>query len=132
MFRAPLLLTGGTGQVDQAVLRHAEERAPDIAQTLLCVTEQWRAHLDIWHFVNSGEASWYDLAATIFVDLDQRGLITFALNANPNPQYPTPATRPSNSHLSMAAILRDFGIKQRHWLTRLMGYLLNVSKYKRI
>jgi dTDP-4-dehydrorhamnose reductase len=89
--------------------------ASDIADALLAVTENPAAQYGTWHFVNSGEASWYDLAAYLFYNMRQRGLATPVLNAIPTSQYPTPAVRPSNSRLSTAAIKRDFGIEPRHW-----------------
>ena len=89
--------------------------ASDIARVLLTVVERTPAQYGTWHFVNDGEASWYDLAAHIFADMRQRGLGTPALNAISTSQYPTPAVRPSNSRLSTSAIQRDFGIQPRHW-----------------
>lgn len=89
--------------------------ASDIADALLAVTENPAAQYGTWHFVNSGEASWHDLAAYIFAHIQKRGLATPVLNAIPTSQYPTPAVRPSNSRLSTAAIQRDFGIQPRHW-----------------
>jgi dTDP-4-dehydrorhamnose reductase len=89
--------------------------AQDIAKTLLVVAEQLPEQSGTWHFVNGGYASWYDLAARIFANMDQRGLATPVLKAIPSSQYPTPAKRPSNSRLSTLAIQRDFGIQPRHW-----------------
>ena len=89
--------------------------AQDIAETLLVVAEHLPERCGTWHFVNSGDASWHDLAVRIFANMDQRGLPTPVLNAIPSSQYPTPAKRPSNSRLSTFAIQRDFGIKPRHW-----------------
>jgi dTDP-4-dehydrorhamnose reductase len=89
--------------------------ALDIAETLLVVAEHLHEQSGTWHFVNSGDASWYDLAARIFANMDQRGLPTPALKSIPSSQYPTPAKRPSNSRLSTLAIQRDFGVKPRHW-----------------
>ena len=89
--------------------------ALDIAETLLVVAEHLPEQCGTWHFVNSGDASWHDLAARIFANMDQRGLATPVLKAIPSSQYPTPAKRPSNSRLSTLAIQRDFGIKPRHW-----------------
>ncbi|MCC5610847.1 dTDP-4-dehydrorhamnose reductase [Nostoc sp. CHAB 5834] len=89
--------------------------ASDIAQTLLVIAEQAHARHGTWHFVNSGQASWFDLAARIFAEMKRLGLPTPVLNAIPTSKYPTPARRPSNSRLSTAAIERDFGIRPRHW-----------------
>ncbi|MCO4093015.1 MAG: dTDP-4-dehydrorhamnose reductase [Sphingorhabdus sp.] len=89
--------------------------ATDIAQALLSVAEHPHAQHGTWHFVNGGEASWFDLSARIFANMTQRGLTTPDLHAIPTSQYPTPAERPRNSRLSTAAIQRDFGIIPRHW-----------------
>lgn len=89
--------------------------ASDIADALLAVTEHPHAQYGTWHFVNSGEASWFELAAYIFANMRRRGLATPSLNAIPTSQYPTPAERPINSRLSTSAIQRDFGIQPRHW-----------------
>lgn len=89
--------------------------ALDIAETLLVVADHLPEQCGTWHFVNSGDASWYDLAARIFANMDQRGLPTAVLRAIPSSQYPTPAKRPSDTRLSTFAIQRDFGIKPRHW-----------------
>lgn len=89
--------------------------ASDIADALLAVAARPQAQFGTWHFVNGGEASWHDLAAYIFADMQRRGLTTPVLNAIPTSQYPTPAVRPSNSRLSTLAIQRDFGIQPRHW-----------------
>ena len=89
--------------------------ASDIADALLAITKNPHSQYGTWHFVNGGEASWYDLAAHIFADMQQRSLPTPILNAIPTSKYPTPAVRPSNSRLSTAAIQRDFGIQPRHW-----------------
>lgn len=89
--------------------------ASDIAKTLLAVAEQMDSQFGTWHFVNSGEASWYDLAVRIFATMERRGLSTPILNAISTSQYPTAAQRPCNSRLSTTAIQRDFGLEPRHW-----------------
>ena len=89
--------------------------AQDIAETLLVVAEKLPEQCGTWHFVNGGDASWHDLAARIFANMDRRGLPAPVLKAIPSSHYPTPAKRPSNSRLSTLAIQRDFGIKPRHW-----------------
>ena len=88
--------------------------ASDIAQALLNVAHQ-NGLYGTWHFVNGGEASWFDLATRLFAEMKRRGLNTPVMQAIPTSQYPTPAKRPGNSRLSTAAIERDFGILPRHW-----------------
>lgn len=130
IIRTAWVVSAGSANFINTMIRLASERpeinvvndqlgcpsnASDIAQTLLAVTENPHAQYGTWHFVNDGEASWYDLAAYIFADMRQRGLATPVLNAIPTSQYPTPAQRPSNSRLSTSAIQNDFGIQPRHW-----------------
>lgn len=130
IIRTAWVVSAGSANFVNTMIRLASERpeinvvddqigcpsnASDIAQTLLAVTEQAQAQHGTWHFVNSGEASWFDLAACIFAEMTRRGLPVPALNAIPTSQYPTPAKRPSNSRLSTAAIQRDFAIRPRHW-----------------
>ncbi len=69
----------------------------------------------VYHFVNSGEASWFELANHIFELAAAKG--------GPRPQvvpittadYPTRATRPANSRLDCSKIAEDFGIVPRDW-----------------
>jgi dTDP-4-dehydrorhamnose reductase len=63
--------------------------ASDTADALLAFTVNPAAQYGTWHFVNSGEASWHDLAAYIFADMQKRGLATPVLNAIPTSQYLT-------------------------------------------
>ena len=88
--------------------------ASDIAQALLNVAHQ-NGRFGTWHFVNGGEASWFNLAAHLYTEMKRRGLNTPVVHAIPTSQYPTPAKRPRNSRLSTAAIQRDFNIYPRHW-----------------
>jgi dTDP-4-dehydrorhamnose reductase len=89
--------------------------ASDIAHALLTVAHSDSDQYGTWHFVNGGEASWFDLATRLFAEMKRRGLTTPVVHAIPTSQYPTPAKRPSNSRLSTTAIQRDFGIQPRHW-----------------
>lgn len=62
--------------------------ASDIADVLWTVIEHPHGPYNTRHFVNDGEASWYDLAVWIFADMP-RGLVKSVLNAIPSPQYST-------------------------------------------
>ena len=130
IIRTAWVVSAGSANFVNTMIRLASERpeisvvndqigcpssATDIAETLLAVAEHPHAQYGTWHFVNGGEASWYDLAARIFANMKQRRLTTPSLHAIPTSQYPTPAKRPGNSRLSTLAIARDFGIKPRHW-----------------
>ena len=92
--------------------------AADIARALATIA---RAHLanpeaptGVYHFVNAGEASWCDLANTIFA-LDGDGRPRAVANPITTAQYPTAARRPANSRLATDKIGRDFGIVPRPW-----------------
>lgn len=130
ILRTAWVVSAGSANFVNTMIRLASERpeinvvddqvgcpssASDIAQALLTLATQTKVQNGTWHFVNSGEASWFDLAAYLFAEMRRRGLQTPVLNAIPTSQYPTPAKRPSNSRLSTAAIERDFGLRPRHW-----------------
>ncbi len=92
--------------------------ATDIAQALLTVAAR-KAEASVaagtWHFVNDGDATWFDLAAYVFRTSAAHGFKTPKLSAIPTSAYPTPAKRPANSRLSTAKFQKDFGVTPRHW-----------------
>jgi len=93
--------------------------AIDIAETLLILAERLlgdrREPCGTYHFVNSGQASWYDLASAVFAYAGARGMKIPRVNAIATADYPTPARRPANSRLSTAKLERTFGMKPRPW-----------------
>ncbi|MCC5647815.1 dTDP-4-dehydrorhamnose reductase [Nostoc sp. CHAB 5824] len=89
--------------------------AIDIAEALLQVTANFPDVGGTWHFTNSGQATWFDLAAHIFEAMARRGMSTPVLQPISTAQYPTPAKRPENSRLSTKAIQTDFNIRPRAW-----------------
>jgi dTDP-4-dehydrorhamnose reductase len=93
--------------------------AIDIAETLLILAERLlrdpAAPVGTYHFVNAGEASWYDLAELIFANASKRGLHVPKLKPIATHEYPTPAKRPLNSRLETKRIQQHFGIEPRHW-----------------
>jgi dTDP-4-dehydrorhamnose reductase len=93
--------------------------ATDIAAALLTVADKMTSGqmgpTGTWHFVNSGDATWHDLAQFVFAEAAARGFKTPVLNAIPTSAYPTPARRPENSRLSTAKFQQDFGTIPRHW-----------------
>jgi len=89
--------------------------AIDIAEALLHVTANLPDGGGTWHFTNSGQATWFDLAAHIFEAMARNGMPTPALKPISTEQYPTPAKRPKNSRLATNAIQADFNIQPRPW-----------------
>lgn len=92
--------------------------APDIAEALIGITEALLTTdiaSGIWHFTNTGRASWYDLAEYIFAEARRRGMQTPRVKRITTADYPTPARRPANSELSTLKFQQDFGYVPRHW-----------------
>jgi dTDP-4-dehydrorhamnose reductase len=84
--------------------------ALDIADALLTIASNG-GPAGTYHFVNSGEASWCDLARYVF---DRAGM-DVEVEAITTDQYPTPAKRPANSRLSTDKLRHIFGIAPRPW-----------------
>ena len=87
----------------------------------------------IYHYTNSGVASWYDFAVTIFEEAQQLGFPLKVQRVIPitTPEYPTPARRPSYSVLSCAKISTVLGNHPPHWrqpLRQMLKELLVVSR----
>lgn len=88
--------------------------AEDIALALHTIWSRPRPSGD-WHFVNAGEASWFDLARFIFAQAAARGLHVPDIRPITTAEYPTRARRPANSRLSTERFERDFAMKPRAW-----------------
>lgn len=69
----------------------------------------------IFHFVNSGEASWHDLARHIFARAARHGRAAPRVTAIATSDYPTPAARPANSRLDTGRIEAAYGIAPEDW-----------------
>lgn len=89
--------------------------ANDIAEALLAVTRQLEGRKDTWHFTNSGEASWYDLAVHIFASVQKHGKPVPQVIPISSAEYPTAAKRPTNSRLATQKFVADFELKPRPW-----------------
>ena len=93
--------------------------AADIAAAIVAITERLLADpaapTGVYHFVNDGAGSWYDLARTIFAISGPRGGPAPAVTAITTAEYPTPARRPANSRLSTDRLRADYGIIPRPW-----------------
>lgn len=87
----------------------------DLARALLSIAQQLRDKSGTWHFVNQGEASWFELASYIFKQAQKFGVRAPQLTPIPTTSYPTPARRPANSRLATHKLERDFGISAQSW-----------------
>lgn len=75
----------------------------------------------IYHWTDSGVASWYDFAIAIQEEALAAGLINEAIPILPisTEEYPTPATRPKYSVLDKQSTFRDLGFQAEHWRVNL-------------
>ena len=87
--------------------------ADDIAAALLMMQEAGAQGL--YHFVNGGTASWYDLAAHVFARAANAGYKVPQLHSIPTSAYPTRAVRPAHSVLDTSKFSHDFGSTPRDW-----------------
>jgi dTDP-4-dehydrorhamnose reductase len=71
----------------------------------------------IYHFTNSGVASWYDFAIAIFEEARSLGIPLKIEQVLPitTADYPTPAQRPSYSVLSLQDMVTILGQPPLHW-----------------
>lgn len=115
------MLRLGRERPDLAVVedqRGCPTGAADIAEALLTLAERriaGRGPAGTFHFVNGGEASWYELACAIFGQVAAQGGAVPVVRPIPTSAYPTPAKRPANSRLATAKIARDHAIAPRDW-----------------
>ncbi len=92
--------------------------AKNIAQVLMQIIPQLSSEIaGTYHYTNSGVASWYDFAFTIFEEAQQLGFPLTVQRVIPitTAEYPTPARRPSYSVLSCAKISTVLGNHPPHW-----------------
>lgn len=71
----------------------------------------------IYHYTNSGVASWYDFAVAIFEEAQQPSFPLKIQRVIPitTPEYPTPARRPHYSVLACSKISQLLGTYPPHW-----------------
>lgn len=87
----------------------------DLAHALVSIAQTLGGKSGTWHFVNKGEASWFELASYIFKQAEKFGERAPQLTPIPTSSYPTPARRPANSRLATHKLERDFGITAQNW-----------------
>ncbi|MDY6898147.1 MAG: dTDP-4-dehydrorhamnose reductase [Cyanobacteriota bacterium] len=103
----------------------------DIAQTIATIiTKEHPTKNGIYHYTNSGVASWYDFAVAIF---EEAKLLDFPLKIErvipiPTSEYPTPANRPSYSVLNCAKISSLMESYPPHWRESLRKMLKEFRK----
>jgi dTDP-4-dehydrorhamnose reductase len=85
--------------------------AIDLAEVILGIINQNKAHYGTYHFSNEGVTSWYDFAKGIF----EISGITIKLNPIPGSAYPTKASRPAFSVMDKTKIKNAFNLSIPYW-----------------
>lgn len=85
----------------------------------------------LWHFTDSGVASWYDFAVAVLEEAKRLGVLTRPVKIVPirSHEYPTPAKRPSYSVLEKAATWAKLGWYAPHWRESLREMLEEVKAH---
>ncbi|MEL6136753.1 MAG: dTDP-4-dehydrorhamnose reductase [Cyanobacteria bacterium J06626_23] len=103
----------------------------DIARAICQLVKQPipPSETEIYHFTNSGIASWYDFAVAIMEEAKALDLPWQAHTIHPIPteDYPLPAPRPAYSVLSNQKIIGVMGQAAPHWRQSLRRMLAEVS-----
>jgi dTDP-4-dehydrorhamnose reductase len=101
--------------------------ADDLARALAAIAGRLAGDKDAptgtFHFANAGATTWAAFAEEIFRQSAARGGPTATVEAIATADYPTPARRPANSLLSLAAIGAAYGITPRPWQDALSDIL---------
>lgn len=88
----------------------------------------------IYHFTNSGVASWYDLAVATFAEAKQLGFPLKIEQVFPitSAEFPTPTQRPAYSVLSKTKITKALEIHPPYWrdsLTKMLTEWKSLNNY---
>jgi dTDP-4-dehydrorhamnose reductase len=83
----------------------------------------------LYHLAASGETSWYEYACYVIEQarLMGKSLKVSKINEVPSSEYPTPATRPLNSRLNCAKIVRTFDLYLPSWKVGVKRMLLETE-----
>ncbi|AOF99962.1 dTDP-4-dehydrorhamnose reductase [Blastomonas sp. RAC04] len=105
--------------------------APDLAKALWTLAEKEAS--GVYHYTDSGAASWYDFAVAIQEEALALQLLDKAIPIVPIPTsgYPTPATRPHYSVLDSTKTMAVLGGPAPHWRANLRLMLRAISSEAR-
>jgi dTDP-4-dehydrorhamnose reductase len=99
--------------------------AKDIADSIAVILKNPDTPAGIYHFTDSGVASWFDLARSIFDEAKNLGIPLKIQRVIPitTAEYPTPAVRPAYSVLSGQKISEPLGYIPPYWRDSLQKML---------
>ena len=100
--------------------------ALDIADALIAIAARMKGDASpalrgVFHMTGSGEATWADLAETIFHEAAARGRRLTHVRRIATADYPTPARRPANSRLDNEKLARVYGVRLPEWRQSVAG-----------
>ena len=100
--------------------------ALDIADALIAIAARMNddaspALRGVFHMTGSGEATWADLAETVFREAAARGRRVTRVRRIATSDYPTPAQRPANSRLDNEKLARVYGVRLPEWRQSVAG-----------
>jgi dTDP-4-dehydrorhamnose reductase len=101
--------------------------APDLAAALWALAAQ--DHNGIYHYSDSGVASWYDFAVAIQEEALAIGLLNRQVPVHPigTVDFPTPAKRPHYSVLDKTKTIAALGYVPPHWRSNLRVMLSEIK-----
>jgi dTDP-4-dehydrorhamnose reductase len=86
--------------------------AADLASVILTILPKLDSEkVELYHYSNEGQCTWYNFAKTIFNEAN----VTVKINPIPSSAYPTPAYRPTYSLLNKHKITTTFSVQIRDW-----------------
>lgn len=100
--------------------------AGDLADAIYSIIRHDKWIPGIYHFTDTGVASWYDFTKAIF-ELAGKNV---RVNPIPTSAYPTPAKRPLYSVLSKTKIANTFGLQIPYWRDSLKKCLAELGTIK--
>lgn len=87
----------------------------DLADGLLALIDTGVANGATYHLAGTGEATWFDLAGTVFASSKALGLPFAAASPTTTAGFPTRAVRPLNSRLDCTKFADVVGFKMPAW-----------------
>jgi len=83
----------------------------------------------IYHWTDTGAASWYDFSVAIYELGKEAGLLNNSVTINPIPteDYPTPAVRPPYSILNKDSLRKAINYTGKHWRDSLSQMILEIK-----
>ena len=96
--------------------------ARDLAQLILKIINDGSSDYGVYHFSNSGVASWFDFAKAIF----ELKNVDIQVNPISTREYPTPAARPKYSVMDKTKVVNNLNFQIPYWRNSLEKMLKEI------